>query len=469
MSAPLRQRVAVVGGGISGLAAAWELTRADPAVDVTLVESATQTGGKLLSARVAGHTLDVGSESVLARRPEFADLASEAGLGSRVVHPTGVPASIWTRGRHWPLPPGTLMGVPGDPSGAAGILDAAEVDRARDETVGPPLETDVSVGEFVESRVGPGVVDRLVEPLLSGVYAGHARRLSLRAAVPAMWTAAVEGRSVTETARTVATLGNPGGGPVFAGYRGGLGQFVADLTEILTQRGVDVRVGATVRDLGRLADRWRLTTGPTTDPQYFDVDAVVVAVPAAPAARLLRAHLTVAADLLAGIDYASVAIVTLALPRSTTALLHGSGFLAPPVDGAAVKAATFSSNKWAWLDDVAPETVFLRTSLGRAGEVAVLQRDDTDLAAMALADLRTIIGPGVPAPLDVHVQRWGGGIPQYAVGHVDRVAAVSAAVASETTLGLAGAAYEGVGIPACIATGRAAARSVLAELTRIAA
>jgi oxygen-dependent protoporphyrinogen oxidase len=172
----------------------------------------------------------------------------------------------------------------------------------------------------------------------------------------------------------------------------------------------------------------------------------------------------VAAALLAEIEYASVAVVTVALQRTAASLLDGSGFLVPPVEPLAIKAATFSSTKWAWLDEQAADVVYLRASLGRAGEVAVLQRDDAELVALAMADLRTVLGAELPDPVDAHLQRWGGALPQYAVGHVDRVAAVLEAIRRLPGLGLAGAAYEGVGIPACIASGRRAAREVLAQV-----
>ena len=207
-----------------------------------------------------------------------------------------------------------------------------------------------------------------------------------------------------------------------------------------------------------------MTIGPTIDSEALDVDGVVIALPATPAARLLRPIAPSAAERLGEIDYASVAIVTLALPRTAADLLGGSGFLVPPVEPLSIKAATFSSTKWAWLAEDVEDVVLVRASLGRAGEVAVLQRDDDDLVRTALADLRTVLGPDLLDPVDAHVQRWGGGLPQYAVGHVTRIQAVLEAVARLPALGLAGAAYEGVGIPACIGSGRRAAREVLATV-----
>ena len=452
--------VAVVGGGIAGLAAAWEFLQHN-GIRVIVLESAAVVGGKVRSGEVAGHVVDVGAESMLARRPEGTGLATELGLGANLTHPNPVPAAVWSRGRRRPLPGGTVMGVPTEPATAAGVLTPEEVARATDERVGPPLVEDVSVGLFVEDRVGPAVVDRLVEPLLAGVYAGHAHALSLRATVPALWAAAEAGTPIVgQPASTDA------GGPVFAGYRGGLGALAAAVATGLAGRGVEIRTGATVRELDRRPDGWRITVGPTISAQQLDVDGVVLAVPATPAARLLRATAPAATVLLDAVEYASVAIVTLALLPSAARGLDGSGFLVPPVEPLTIKAATFSSTKWAWLGETASDVVLLRASLGRAGEVELLQRDDTDLVETVLADLRTVLGPDLPRPVDAHVQRWGGALPQYAVGHLARVQTVLDAVASLPGLGLAGAVYEGVGIPACVASGRRAAREVLASFSQ---
>ncbi len=452
--------VVVVGAGVAGLAAAWELVQHNE-VHVIVLESSDRAGGKLRTAEVAGHHIDVGAESMLARRPEALALLTEAGIGAEVVHPRPLPAAVWSRGALRPLPPRTLMGVPSDAATTVGVLTEAEAARAAAERLGPPVEDDVSVGDFVAQRLGDAVVDRLVEPLLAGVYAGHARDLSLQASVPGLWPAARQGTSVTAAAATVPVT--TAAGPVFAGFPGGLGAAAARLTALLTDRGVDLRTGTTVRALTRTSSGWRLVTGPTTAPVVLEADAVVIAVPAAPTARLLRPHAPDAAATLAAVEYASVGIVTLAVPRVAATRLAGSGFLVPPVEGLAIKAATFSAAKWAWVDALDDDLVLLRASLGRARETAVLQRDDRDLVDLAVTDLRAVLGD-LPAPVDSHVQRWGGGLPQYAVGHLDRVAAVEREVATLPALALAGAAYQGVGIPACVASGRAAARAVLAQV-----
>ncbi len=471
--------IAVVGGGITGLAAAWELTRRlahlpEPA-RIVVLEASPVLGGKLRTAEVAGHRIDVGAESMLARRPEALELITEAGLLASVVHPTAARATIWSRGRRWPLPPRTLMGVPADAGSALGLLSPEEVARLRSEPELPPVTSDVSVGDFVESRVGAAVVDRLVEPLLAGVYAGHARRLSLRATVPAMWAAACTGAGLVDTAAKAARRASETDGsagppaPMFAGYRGGLGYLVDELSVRLRESGVDLRTSATVRHLERTAEGWALIVGPTMAAERLEVDAVVLATPGAPTARLLRVVSPRASDQLGGVEYASIAIVTIALSQNDVRGieqmdLSGSGFLVPPTEPVTIKAATFSASKWDWVDRLDPDVVHLRASVGRAGESATLRRDDVELVDIALADLGMVLRAEVPRPVDAHVQRWGGALPQYAVGHMDRVEEIRDAARALPGLELAGAAYEGVGVPACISSGRRAAQSVATHL-----
>lgn len=435
-------KVAVVGGGMAGLAAAHEL--AAGGVEVVVLEGADRVGGKLRLGEVGDLTLDLGAESVLARRPEGLDLIHDVGLDDRVVHPETITASIWTHGALRVMPP-TVMGVPADPQALAesGIATMPE------PRILPVPDHDVSVAEFVTERLGRDVLDRLVEPLLGGVYAGHTDQLSLRATTPQV--AALGADLVAGAAEHRAT--STASGPVFAGLVGGVGQLPDALA---AQTGVEVRVDATVRSIVRTDDGWRLSVGPTTDVETVDVDAVVVAAPAPAAARLLAEAAPEAAFALAGIDYASMAIITFVLDR--VELPEGSGFLVPPVDGTFIKAATVSSHKWGWVAD-SGRTV-IRTSVGRAGETTLLQHDDGELARRALADLRSAFG-SLPDPLDHVVQRWGGGLPQYDVGHLDRVETIERSIAGVRGLELCGAAFRGVGIPAVIASGRAAARRLL--------
>jgi oxygen-dependent protoporphyrinogen oxidase len=462
--------VAVVGAGIAGLAAAWRLVRDRPGVRVVVLDAAPVVGGMLALAELGGLMVDVGAESLLARRPEAVGLAREVGLDPDLTTPRPVGARLLTGGTLRPLPAGTLMGVPSSGRSVEGLLapaEAALVD-AEPARAHAPVQADVAVGSFVAQRVGRAVVDRVVEPLLGGVYAGHADRLSLRATVPALWEAAVSGRSVVETAARAATAGAATQSPVFAGVRGGVGRLPLAVAEALRSHGVEVRTRATVRRLERTPHGWRVVMGPTTDEQALDVDAVVLATPAAPTSRLLNGLAPAAAKALAGVEYASVGIVTLVLPRAgLPTTLTGSGFLVPPVEGRYVKAATFSSAKWAWLDDAASDRVVVRASVGRHREERDLQADDAEVIARAVADLDGALGAPLPVPIASSLNRWGGGLPQYAVGHVDLVDLVRRQVDRLPGLALAGAAYDGVGVPACIASGARAAGEVLTHLAAV--
>jgi oxygen-dependent protoporphyrinogen oxidase len=314
---------------------------------------------------------------------------------------------------------------------------------------------------LVEERFGREVVDRLVEPLLGGVYAGHAREISARAAVPQVVALLDQNRSMMRAA--AAATRQTSDVPVFAGLVGGLGLLPA---AVAGSAGLDVRTGATVRDLARATEGgWNLVVGSTRDPEVLHADAVVLATPARATGRLLSDVVPDAALELARIEYASMAIITLAFRARDFPETHGSGFLVPPVDKQSVKAATYSFAKWDWVREAGADEdlLVMRCSIGRHREEEVLQRPDEEVVQLALEDLADAIGLSV-RPVDWHVQRWGGALPQYAVGHVDRVRNIRASVAAAGGLAVCGAAYDGLGIPACVASAEAAATQVLAAL-----
>ncbi len=436
----------MVGGGVAGLTAARALT--DGGHEVVVVEGADRIGGKLRRLAVAGVVVDVGAEAMLNRRPEGVDLARSLGLD--VVHPTDAASRVWTRGELRALPR-TLMGAPLDLDdlAASGVLSPEGLARASDERVSA-IEGDVSVGDLIAQRYGDEVTERLVEPLLGGVYAGRAREISARAATPQLVALAERG-SILEQADSL-----PGSDvPVFAGIAGGM----ATLAEVLAE-GLDVRLGEPVTDLVRGPGGFEARFARTST----NVDAVVLATPAAPTARLLADLAPDAARELAEIEYASTAVVTLAFRAADVPLLaetDASGFLVPPVEGRRVKASTFSFAKWGWVRDAGDGLLLLRTSLGRHREEATLQVTDDELVAASLSDLAAAIGLDA-VPVETHVQRWGGALPQYAVGHLDKVARIRAAVAEVPGLAIAGAAYDGVGIPAVVASGHRAAAEIVA-------
>jgi oxygen-dependent protoporphyrinogen oxidase len=443
----VRPDVVVVGGGVAGLTAARDLSGSG--LSVLLLESSPHLGGKLRLASVGGVVVDVGAESMLARRPEAVGLAAELGLD--VVHPVAGSTQLWTRGALRPLPR-TLLGVPLDLDALAstGVLSDDGLARARAERVHPLDAGDVSVAELLGSRLGHEVVDRLAEPMLGGVYAGHASHLSAAATAPQVVSMLREHGSLLAAA---AAMPPPSTAPMFAGLVGGLGRLPEALAD---SGGFEIRTVATVRVLERSGTGFRLTVGSTREPEVVETSRVVVAVPGPPAARLLAEVAPEAAAELGAIEYASMAVITLAVPALDVG--DSSGFLVPAVDGRRIKAATYSFNKWGWVG-AADDLRILRASIGRHREEASLQASDEELVAHVVTDLSTATGQEL-SPVDTHVQRWGGALPQYAVGHLDRVVRIRAGVDAVPGLAVCGAAYDGVGVPAVIASARRAAVSV---------
>ncbi|MYW64100.1 protoporphyrinogen oxidase [Streptomyces sp. SID8379] len=465
--------VLVIGGGIAGLAAAHRVLDQRPGVRVTLLESSERLGGKLRAGEIAGARIDLGAESMLARRPEAVGLAREVGLGDRLQPPSTATASIWTRDALRPMPKGHVMGVPGTAEALAGVLSDEGLARIEEDADLPvtPIGDDIAVGEYVAARLGREVVDRLVEPLLGGVYAGDAYRISLRSAVPQLFEEARRHTSLTEAvraiqARTPQSAAEPA--PVFMGIEGGIGtlpQAVADAVRdrggeiLLGERAVQLGARGTVRattddgsSTGTREPLWRVVT---ESGRTFHAAQVIVALPAPAAASVLRTASPMAAQELRGIEYASMALITLAYRKSEANLPPGSGFLVPPVDGRTIKAATFASHKWGWIEEENPDLVLVRTSVGRHGDDKDLARDDAELVDIARRDLREAVGL-TATPVDAHVTRWQDGLPQYPVGHAERVARIREHIAGLPGVSVCGAAYDGVGIPACIASAYAA-------------
>lgn len=468
MTAP---RVAVVGGGITGLTTAYRLRKAlGPAAMITVLETSDRLGGKLRTVELAGRRYDVGAEAFLVRRPELTALAAELGMAGELAHPTSAVAGIRAGGATRSIPVGTVVGVPVSPAAVAGVLSDDGVRRVAGEADLPPLRldgADVSVGQLLTDRLGAEVSDRLVDPLLGGVYAGRAGNLGLRATMPALAAKLDEGAgSVLAAAASLAPPPNPAGGraPVFGTMTGGLATLT---TRLAAAAGAEVRSGLPVRAVCRLVDGWRLELGSAPRPEFLTVDAVVLAVPA-PSARKLLADIAPAASAAYGrIELASMAVVALALPVAagvpdSSGVLLASGERHADGTPFLAKGFTFSSRKWAHL--AGPDHVLVRGSVGRFGETEVLRRDDAELVAAVRADLAELTGV-TSAPLDTVVTRWGGGLPQYGVGHLDLVAAIERAVADVPGLAVAGAALHGVGLPACVASAATAAERIAAQVS----
>ncbi|SFO12355.1 oxygen-dependent protoporphyrinogen oxidase [Pseudonocardia ammonioxydans] len=477
------RRVAVVGGGISGLAAAHRLrTLLGDSAEITVLEQRPHLGGVLQTVDLAGAPFDVGAEAFLVRRPEMPALLDEIGLSASLTHPTGATATIRAGGRTVGLPRGTLMGVPGRDAELDGVLSdaglasvAAEPDRPLSWEPGG----DAALGGMLRERFGPEVVDRIADPLLGGVYAGRVDTLGLRATVPALADALDAGASsLTEAASAgMTTSGQRAGtlaagpargaaasqpaapGPVFGAVRGG---YRAVIGALVAASSATVRTGAPVRELQRRAAGWRLVLGPVPAHEVLDVDAVVLAVPAPALRRLLEPAVPAGAAAAGRVELASSAVVGLAYRAADVAGMPGtSGCLVAADEPLSVKGVTHASTKWAHLGQ--DGLVRIRASIGRFGEEASLQIDDAELVARTRADLRVL--DGIEAePVAVHVRRWGGGLPQYGVGHGRLVAALEDAVASQPGLAVAGAMLHGVGVPACVGTARAAAERLVSAL-----
>jgi protoporphyrinogen/coproporphyrinogen III oxidase len=472
-----RVDLAVVGGGISGLAAAWEARQRG--ARVVVLEAGKRAGGKLQTSALAGSRVDLdeAADAFLARVPDAIELCDELGLAAELVSPATGAAYVWLDGALRRLPTDQLLGVPTDLDAAAGsgLLSAEGAARARlDLTLpddrpagrggdGDHEGVDESVGALVRRRLGAEVLDRLVAPLVGSIYAGDCDRLSLQ--VSAAQLAAARDRdpadpSLIRAAAALRAAAVGTGRPVFLAPAGGMGRLADALADRL---GDDLRTGTAVTGLSTDGGgHWRLdgTAGP-----IVTADAVVLAIPAFATAPLLAQIAPEAAAFLSGIDHASVALVSLAVPRAgIDRALDGSGFLVPRSAGLLVTACSWVTSKWAHLA-VDPSVAVLRASVGHAGDDRGETLPDDVLVAGVVADLGTTMGLRA-GPTDVRISRWPRSFPQPRPGHLAAVDAAERAVAAVAPrLAVTGAWARGVGVPACIRGGRAAAARVLGATT----
>jgi oxygen-dependent protoporphyrinogen oxidase len=446
--------VVVVGGGITGLAAAHELRRAAEPPAVTVLEASTRLGGKILTTPFAGlPAVDAGPDSVLARVPWAVELLSELGLGDELVAPATGEASVWWRGALHPIPSGLVLGVPAGLAtlGRSGLLSWRGKLRAAAEPLLPATDGDDDLARTVRQRFGSEVYDRLVGPLVGSINAADPEHISLAATAPQI--AAAAGQRSLLLALRRAPRPAPGAGAVFLTHPAGLGHVVHRLAASLRDGGVDLRVGRPVEVIERTTDG-RFAVG------GIEADAVVLTVPADVAATVLRTVAPESAAGIGGIRYASVALVTLALAEDARPpSVSGSGYLVPVREQRHITACSWASSKWAHLE--APGTFVLRASLGRDGDERALDLDDNGIVAAALADLERHVGLRAD-PVAVRVTRWPRSFPQYEPGHLDRLAAIESRLPRGVVL--AGAGYRGIGIASCIRQGREAARATLMTL-----
>lgn len=463
--------IAVVGGGITGLVAARELAMAG--AEVALVEP-DRLGGKVRSSAFDGGVLDEAADAFLARVPEGVELCRELGIDGDLVSPAARRAYVWSRGALRMLPEAQVLGVPTDLEelAASGILGDDGVARVAAE---PPLGApagDVAIGALVRAQLGDEAADRLVDPLVGGINAGDTDRLSLAATVPQLDAAARSGAAtLVEACRAQRAAASDPAAPVFFAPREGMGALAAALAADVARRGVTIDPGAAVA-VERSGLGWHVTidlgasddgTSAASSRSRLAVDGVVLALPAGPAAGLLGDIAPRSATALADIPYASVALVSLAVPRGEVDRdLDGSGFLVPRIERRTVTACSWTSSKWPHL--AGEGTVWLRASVGRDGDDTALALDDEALAARVIDDLGALMALR-GAPSVVRVSRWVASFPQYRPGHLERLDALETGLATEAPgVVVAGAGLRGLGVPACIRQGRTAARHLLATL-----
>lgn len=516
-------RVAVVGGGIAGLAAALrllELARGHGAVlDVVLIEAGDRVGGKVRTDRTGPYVIEEGPDSLVASKPHGIQLARRLGLEGDLVAPgaaAGRTFVVWD-GRLQPMPEGFSLGVPVRARAlwASPLFSLRGKLRASLEPLVPPRRdgADESVAAFLRRRLGREVTDRLAAPLLAGVASGDPEQLSIRATFPQLvqleqefgslvrgmarhrrapvagagrgkGATAASGRrpvapgwSRTQTQSAEPAAGSaPGRGErtPFVTLRGGLGRLPEAAARRVEELGGRIVTGTPVIAIepvftgqagpvvpgekgGARAAGYRLTAG---DGSRETVDGLVLAVPAWGAAPLLEPFLPAVAERLAAVPYKSTAVVALVYPEERAGRLDGSGFIVPPGEGRFITACTWVSSKWP--GTAPPGMALLRAFAGRPGEDPLVLPDG-ELVARVRADLAELAGVDGEPSL-VRVYRWPKAMPQYPVGHLDRMAAVRAALQEHPRLVLAGAGYFGVGVPDCIRQGEAAAETLWAAL-----
>ncbi len=436
------RRVAVIGAGLTGLAAAWHL-REDAEVEV--FEAETRAGGRIRTIDLDDGPLDVGTEAVPGREPAGPDLLAALGYAAdELVHPATDRLYVWVDGRLRPLPQRTVCGVPTDPKALAAsrVLSPADVAFATSEPARPRRQVagDRSVADLVGERFGQRVVTRLVEPLLGRTYAGSAARLSAQATLPPVWAAAAEHRSLLRGLAAHRARTADQDRPMSVTVRSGLGRVVARLTTALGPR---LHTATPVRALAPHAAGVRLHLDDRTEV----VDAVVLAVPPAVAAVLLSSGWPAVARELAGIRAASVGVIALAYdPADADAVPAGSGVLVPRDQGRLLTEVAISARRWPHLAD--RDRFVLRASVGRIDDPHALALDDDVLAERVDAEVRRCLGLRAPARERV-VVRWPHALPQYDVGHHARLDRIRHLLEQGPHgIHLGGAGLDGVGLDA---------------------
>jgi oxygen-dependent protoporphyrinogen oxidase len=445
--------VVIVGAGIAGLSAAYELQKRG--LSFVILERGPRAGGVIFSEKVGGYTIDGGPDSLLTQKPEAIRLCEELGLGDRLV-PTNPPrlAFIQRGGRLHPLPASSVLGIPTrlGPFIRTALFTWPGKLRMGAEMFVPPRrdDGDESIGSFMRRRFGDEAVTYLAEPLLAGIHAGDVERLSIHALFPRFVETERKYGSLLRAFRRQPRPAASADG-VFRSLPGGLSELVAALANALPASSIRLNTPAT-----------RLRLNPhrveTAQGDVIAGRAVIIAAPAYVTSGLLRDVDATISQLCGEIEYASSGTIAMAFDRSAVAHpLNGSGFVVPRAEGSGILAASWLSSKW---PHRAPEgRVLMRAFVGGGRDPEALQKTDGELVTRALSALRPLLGIS-GEPLLTRVYRFERASAQHEVGHVDRMAAIDRALAARPGLYVTGSGFRGVGIPDCVADARATARKV---------
>lgn len=462
-----QQRVVVVGGGITGLTAAYRLRQAVPEFDITLVEASGHLGGKIGTERFDGFVLEWGPDCFLSRKPGGMRLCQALGLAQELIgrDPNHAQTFVRRHGRLHPLPAG-LTGLIPTNLGAlthSSLLSPAAVQRiAREPELPPqPAGDDESVAEFVTRRLGREAFENLIEPLMGGIYAGRADQLSLAATFPQLRQLELTHGSLLKGLAHRPPASSEEASPPFVSFPAGMQTLVARLVARL--EGVKIWQGTAVTGIEARGNGYRLSLAGQAPqvPETLPADAVILTTPAYASSRLLAGLDAELATTLAAIPYASTALVNLAFAETDVPALDGYGYVIPLVEGREALACTWSSRKW---PGRAPAgKLLLRVYIGRYGEADVTAYEDGRLLAIAQTEIQDTLDI-TARPLFQRLVRYPRAMPQYNLGHRQRIAQVEAALAGHPGLLMAGAAFNGVGIPDCITSAETAVEQTIAHL-----
>ena len=465
------KRIAIIGGGISGLSAAYHLEKArteGAEIEYTIFESSPRLGGSICSERVEGCLVEAGPDSFLTEKPWAAALCKELGLGDQIIgsNDSQRKTYIVVHGKLIAMPDGLMFMVPTKlvPTALSPLFSWSTKVRMARELLHPPrpMHGDETVGELVGRHFGPEVVDRLADPLLSGVYGGDANKLSARAVLPRFVEMEEKYGSLSRAMlaahkKMAAVASSQPAGPLFSSLKDGMQQMVDAIAARLAPDGIRTRTS--VRGIFPHNEGWRIAIDLAADDYY---DAVVLATPANVAGALLEAVDSELADDLLAVNYSSS--VTVALGYYMDQLQHlppGFGFLVPRSEGTRMLACTFVHNKFP--HRTPSDKGLLRCFLGGARDEAVLSLSDDDLLATIRAELKKIVKLDVN-PIFARVYRWRGAMAQYESGHLARVERIEKRVGAMKGIAIAGNAFHGIGVPDCVRSGQQAANAILGAL-----